>query len=457
MGSSLELLVSALRKRGVRIAFEDGQGPEVKRRALQATTFNGAIELGARALVECADEPTVQSVVRVAASEGVPLAVVAGGHDMWARGFVDGNLILDVRRMSQVRADPAAGEVTVGGGTLTRDVLAALPDEMVTVTGTLLGVGLTGLAIGGGYGTLTSRFGLSADCIRRARVVLADGTVATASEEEDADLLWALRGGGSGMGVVTALTLALHPLPKVLNAMLTWPLDHAKEAMLHAQDLLQRHPVELSFFMGFLTVPAGEKVLFTIPFWTGNSAAGEALLQALASRDGAHLVYQRWSTFKETFNEEAEKAWPKGRHYHLLTRTLRTLNAGAIDILVEGARRMPAPTSAIILHDFHGTPASVPRNATAFALREDHFVVEIIAHWEPAAECDRGVERSWAERLDVELSHVALPGGYTNLLKPSEIDRVRQFYGASATRLLEIKRRVDPADLFRSGVGRLVG
>jgi hypothetical protein len=117
---------------------------------------------------------------------------------------------------------------------------------------------------------------------------------------------------------------------------------------------------------------------------------------------------------------------------------------------------MPAPSSAIVLHDFHGAPADVPRHATAFPLREDHFMVEVIAGWNHSPERDQGVEKSWAEQLDVELSNLALPGGYTNLLKPSEINRVRDFYGASTTRLLEIKRRVDPTDLFRCGVGRLV-
>jgi hypothetical protein len=116
---------------------------------------------------------------------------------------------------------------------------------------------------------------------------------------------------------------------------------------------------------------------------------------------------------------------------------------------------MLPPTSAIVVHDFHGTPAAVPWNATAFPLREEHFVVEIIAGWNPSAQGDSGVETRWVEQLDVDLSNVALPGGYANLLAPSDTHRVRQLYGASSARLLEIKRRVDPGDLFRSGVGRL--
>lgn len=116
---------------------------------------------------------------------------------------------------------------------------------------------------------------------------------------------------------------------------------------------------------------------------------------------------------------------------------------------------MPGPSAAIAVHDFHGTPADVPSHATAFALRENHFVVEVIAQWDHSAEGDPVCTRGWVQQLDAELSRIALPGGYTNLLKPSETARVREFYGASCARLLEIKRRVDPDDLFRSGVGRL--
>jgi FAD/FMN-containing dehydrogenase len=217
MASTLETLLLGLNKRDIRTVSRDSRNRGVFRDAL----FNGRLEPGGLALANCKNEADVQAVVRLAADTGIPLAVLAGGHDTWARAFADDNLILDLRQLSQVHTDPTASEVTIGGGVLTRNLLAALPDDTVTVTGSCLSVGMTGLALGGGYGTLTPRFGLAADCIRRARVVLADGSIAIASEKEDADLLWALQGGGSGFGVVTSLTLAVHRLPKVLKGVLT--------------------------------------------------------------------------------------------------------------------------------------------------------------------------------------------------------------------------------------------
>jgi hypothetical protein len=451
MASTLETLISGLNNCDIRTVIHDTQNRAVFREAL----FNGRLEPGGRALAACEDEADVQAAVRLAADTGTPLAVLAGGHDIWGRGFTDNNLILDLRHLSRVHAAPAAREVTIGGGVLTRDLLAGLPVDTVTVTGSCLSVGMTGLALGGGYGALSPRFGLAADCIQRARVVLADGSIALASEEEDADLLWALRGGGSGFGVVTSLTLAVHRLAKVLKAVIVWPLEQAKEVLLHVQDLLDRHPVELSSLASFVSMPTGNKVLMVAPVWTGDALTGEELLRALSSLPGARCLQRSWVPYKDTLPEENEKNWPKGRNYFLRTRNLRRLDAGTIDTLMEGARGMPPPFSVIMLHDFHGTPAEVPSHATAFPLRENHFMVEMLAGWDNSLGPGSRHEMGWADRLDRELSRIACTGGYINLLEPSEVDRVRQFYGSAARRLLETKHRVDPHDLFRSGAGRL--
>lgn len=421
---------------------------------LAGVLFNGAVEARALRLTACADEADVQRAVRAAATDATPVAVVGGGHDMWGRGFVEGNAILDVRAMTRIEVDAEAGEVTVGGGALAGDLVAALPRDRAAVTGTILGVGMTGLTLGGGYGTLNGRFGLASDNLLRARVVLADGSVVVASDREDRDLLWALRGGGSGFGVVTEMTLALHHLPRTLTGMVFVALDHAPAAMRAAQELIDAHATDVGLFMGFMTGPDGTPALFLAPLWTGDPEPGEALLRRLSGLQGATPVGQRWTTYKDSFDPEGEKAFPKGARYHLLTRTLRRLDDVAIEVLVEGARRIGA-TDAIILHDFHGAAARIEPDATAFALREDHFVVEVIANW-PATGVGGTARRGWADTLDRDLARIALPGGYAGLLAPSEARRVVEFYGANAARLMDVKQRVDPQDLFRSGIGRIV-
>jgi FAD/FMN-containing dehydrogenase len=416
--------------------------------------FNGAVKPQALSLTACVDEADVQRAVRTAANEGTPIAVVGGGHDMWGRGFVPGNALLDLGAMSKIHIDADAGEATLGGGALAGDLIAALPAGRAAVTGTILGVGMTGLTLAGGYGVLNGRFGLASDNLLRARVVLADGTLVIASESENADLLWALRGGGSGFGVVTEMTLRLHSLPQVLSGMVFVALDHAPAAMRAAQELIDEHPFDVGLFMGFMMGPGGGPALFLAPLWTGEEQTGEALIRRLGSLDGAIPVGHRWTTYRDSFDPESEKAFPKGAHYHLLTRTLRRLDDAAIQLLVDGARQIEG-TDAIILHDFHGAAAGVRRDATAFALRDDHFVVEVIANW-PTTSVDGSTRREWAEKLDRDLAQIALPGGYAGLLPPSDARRVVEFYGDNANRLIAIKKHLDPGDLFRSGIGRLV-
>jgi FAD/FMN-containing dehydrogenase len=314
---------------------------------------------------------------------------------------------------------------------------------------------VTGFTLGGGYGPLNNRFGLASDCIKRARLVIADGSVLDVSESENPDLLWALRGGGGGLGVVTSLTIALHSTPSVLSGMIVWPLASAKEALLETQALLERHPVELSLFTGFMTPPNSEKCFFISLMYTGDRHMGESIVEALSSIDGSSIVDQRWCHFKETFNEENEKAFPKGRCYYATTRTLERISEPVVEMLVEAAYSMSTPTSAIVIHDFHGVPTQVSPGATAFVLRNSHFVVEAIAAWDGGSREEGAVHCKWADDLSSALAVIAIPGGYVSMLSPDDIDRVRLFYGKSLQRLRDVKKQTDPHDLFRSAVGRV--
>ena len=429
---------------------------ERARHAIASAAFNGAVTPRPLAIVACRDERAVQAALRVASDHETPVSVLVGGHDFSGRGFGKGNLVLDLRPMSSVRLASDRHTVTVEGGALTRDLLEGLPPDLVTVTGTIQSVGVAGLTMAGGYGRLNSRFGLAADCLVGARIVLADGSIAIAGQDGDADLLWALRGGGGGFGAITAMTMAVHHVPRVLTATVLFGLDRARDALLRAQELIDRHPVELSLFMAFITPPGGSPTLLLGPLWSGEATAGEALLQEMTTLPGAVTPQQGWSSYRDTFDEEIEKAYPKGRHYHLPTRTLRRIDPRAAEFLVESARAMTAsPHLSIVIHDAHGAIAQVAPDTTAFPLRDAHYVVQVVAGWHPSPEDDGERYRVWADGLCSALEDISLPGGYPNLLTPDETDRVRAFYGAAAERLLRVKRRVDPRDLFRSAIGRL--
>jgi FAD/FMN-containing dehydrogenase len=418
--------------------------------------FNGAVRPEALGLVRCRDASHVSALVQLAAKHGVPIAVLCGGHDLSGRAFARGNLVLDIRDLSSVIVDRENMTVTVGGGTLTGELMDQLPPDLVTPGGTVSSVGVAGLALAGGYGRLTSTLGLASDCLEQAEIVLADGSLALASETDDPELLWALRGGGSGFGVVTSLRLRLHHLPEILTGMVIYPLEEAKNVLLFCQELIDRHPSELNLFMGFMTGPASQPVLFVSPTWTGERAVGEKLLEELHAWNLALTIQRGWVSYKDTFDEEAEKAWPKGRNYNLPTQSVHRLNEDNISALIEGARSFTSPFSALVIHDFHGRPTEVEPDATAFHLRLPHFVIEIIAAWDGSSKDAEAVHFAWSQTVSDRLGAIAIPGGYPNLLSPGEAGRARLFYGQSCARLQAIKMRVDPHDLFRSAVGRLL-
>lgn len=430
------------------------RAPSVASLRLGEAVYNGILGPTGLALVDCHDEAAVQRAVRFAADESLPVAVLNGGHDPWGRGLRDDHLVLNVRPIRHVSIDAENRRATIGGGALAEDVLAVLPNEFAIATGTVTSVGMVGLTSGGGYGMLTSRVGLASDSLLAARVVLADGSVAIADERHDSDLLWALRGGGTGFGVVTEMTIALHALPNLLAALVVVPLDAAEQAMLLAQTLIDENPVELGLFMGLMMTPGGP-ALVQSPLWSGGREQGESIVDQLAAVPGAQCIQRRWTSFRNSFDPGLEKAWPKGHHYHFLSRNITRLDEAAIKCLIASAHRIISPTQAIVLHDFHGTAARVGAAETAFALRNDHYVVEAIAGWDPNSGADVLALRNWVDSTILDLESVSLPGGYSNLLGPEESDRVRDFYGASGTRLRIVKNRVDPHDMFRSAIGRL--
>ena len=423
--------------------------------AMAGALLNAAIVPQAHAMIACRTEVDVQRAVRSAAREGERLAVVSGGHDMFGRAFEARNVVLDLRPMKTIRIDEAAGHVTVGPGVLSGELLAALPADRAVVVGLCLSVGVVGFALAGGYGDLTSRFGLGSDGLVGARVVLADGEVVEASERANADLLWALRGGGGGFGVVTSATFAVRHVPQVLAATIVAPLDAAADALCSLQAALDASPRELSIMTTFATPPGGEASLVLPVIWTGDPAAGERIVRDLSRAIGGTRVASRTCAYRDSFDPEVQKTWPRGHGYQIRTRTIDRLDSRSIAILVEGARRLPSPMDVMFLHDFHGAATEIDAGATAFPLRTPHFVVEMVGIWGEGRAEQARVGRAWVEAVAESLNPVATAGGYPNLLGPDELGRVQAHYGANAGRLIDLKRRFDPHDRFRSAVGRL--
>ena len=293
-------------------------------RQIGASLWNADVAPDVLALVECRSAADVQQAVRVASDYGALISTLGGGHDWAGRAAGRGSITVDLRQLKAVELNRDRSAVTIGGGTLIDHVLAGIPDDLAIVTGTISTVGVTGLTLGGGYGKLNSSYGLALDTMTRAEVVLADGSIVVASDQDDAELFWALRGGGGNFGVVTSITLATHRLPRVLTGLIFVPLSSAKASLIDLQAILDDSGDELSVFAALMTVPSGDRGLILGPMWTGEEWAGERALQTLSGLQGAQTLAQGWSTYRATYDKKFEETWPKGRGY----RWTRTTSKG---------------------------------------------------------------------------------------------------------------------------------
>lgn len=419
------------------------------------TVWNGAVNRYPALIAWCAGEADVAAAVRVARDYGLPLSVRGGGHDWAGRALRDGGLVIDLTGMRTVELNPADQLATAGGGATAGDVLtAARPYQLAAVTGTVKAVGLAGLTLAGGYGPLNGRHGLALDNLVSARVVLADGRVVTASEAGDPDLIWALRGGGGAFGVVTEAAYRIHPLASVLAGFVFYPLDQAETVLRGYRDLIATAPDELTVMTGFCTGPDGQPVLFLFPVWSGGQDREEQVRDSL-NQLGPPLMSQVGRMAYEDALSLFNPMVVDGRHYSLRTRWLATPADAAGQLLTEAARGFTSPYSAIAVHHFHGAAARVGPADTAFALRRDHVMVEVVTAWEPG---DPGQDQHqrWADQLSDGLVPHAIPGGYPNLLGADDRERTLLAYGPNLTRLRALQQRFDPDGLFSTAVGSTV-
>ncbi len=413
--------------------------------------WNGKVNKHPAALVRCANAQDVLHTVRWARSHGLALSVCGAG-----RALCDDAIVIDGSLMRAVSIDPEARIARVQGGATIGDfTLAAQKDGLATTTGTISSVGMAGLTLGGGYGPLMGAYGLVADSLLSAQVVIAEGQLVTASATEHADLFWGLRGGGGNFGVVVSLEYHLHPLTTVLAGLLLYPLDQARAVLRYYDEFITTAPDALTIQHGFIQMPDGMPVLFLSPVYCGPLEAGEWVLAPLRAT-GKPLTDQIQPITYDALVHTIDALFPKGRHYSIQTRSLAGLRAETIEALVESAQRFSSPFSGISIHHFHGAASRVSASETAFAPRQDHLLVEIVAGWEPQSPAEDQRHVQWAQASSDALAPYALKGGYINLLDEGEQERVPLTFGPNYVRLLDLKRTYDPDDVFHSTIGHII-
>jgi FAD/FMN-containing dehydrogenase len=412
----------------------------------------GAPQRQAAYVVNCRNVDEVRLTVSAARARNLPLSVRGGGQDWVGQPLRQERLVVDLSAMRGVVIDPVARVAVVEGGATSTDVIrAAQSHGLVAVTGNFGSVGMAGFTLSGGYGSLTPKFGLALDNLLAADVVLEDGSVVTADNTTNGELFWALRGGGGNFGIVVSMRIRLHRLGEVLGGMILFARHDSHSILANYADFIAGAPDELSVVAGLFPIRGPELTVMLVPTWCGDPVRGEQAISELRSlgkpihaRVGS-LTYADMIATQDTCIENRRK-------YAIETRWLADLKPDAISTLISSGATRSSPTSSILLHHFHGAGTRVASSATAFGLRRRHFMVEIVASWEPETQHDAGRHRQWAKNLSLALERDSIPGGYVKPLAPNAYEQIDSAYGCNALRLRRLKKRFDPDGVFCSAL-----
>ncbi len=414
--------------------------------------WNGAVKARPALFAVCQKTQDVAAAIRTARDHGLPISVRSGGHDWAGRALRDDALVIDLTGMRGIEVDSGNRVASCQGGTRGIDLCdAAAPHSLVGMTSNCGPVGLAGLYLGGGYGPLSAKYGLASDNLLGADLVLADGRTLRVSNSENPELLWALRGGGGNFGVVTSLSVRLQPAAPLLAGIMLFPLSDAGTVLRGYATLMAQAGDELTIGAGMLCGPDGTPAAFLAPVWNGGLARGEELIRELRTL-GKPLLEQVGVMSYGDLLRMYDNYTVNGRHYDIQTRWMSDLTPEAIELLVRAGRHMTSPFSIINLHHLHGAATRAHPDSAAFAQRRKHFMLEMIAGWEPSSFEKGDVHRQWGWNLTQALTPFALPGAYPNIVGPREGDRARLAFGNNLRRLQEIKRQYDPDGVFAPSI-----
>jgi FAD/FMN-containing dehydrogenase len=420
--------------------------------------FNGMIDRSPALIARCASADDVVLAVNLARERGLDVSVYGGGHGVTGAAVCDGGLCIDLRGMKGIDVDPEARTVRAEAGLNWGEFDAATQAHGLAVTGgRVTDTGIAGLALGSGSGWIERKFGFTCDNLIAAEVVTADGRRVVASETENADLFWGLRGGGGNFGIVTAFRFQLHELgPIVLGGMLVYPAAMAREVVRFWRDFMLDAPDEVGGGLAFITAPPadfvpepvrGHPVVGVIVSYAGPPDEGEAVLAPLRAfgPPGVDLVQPMPYVAVQQLLDPGN---PKGVRNYWSADFYDALPDEAVDVLVEHATNPVSPLSQMTMVPGGGAIARVPDDATAFGQRTAAFNIHYLSMWTDPADDARNIE--YTKAISTAMKPWSTGRAYLNFIGDEGPGRVEAAFGPEKyAKLRALKTKWDPTNLFR--------
>ena len=409
---------------------------------------NGLIDkrptLSARSL----NSADIADAVRFGRSEGLEISIRGGGHNPAGKAVTSGGLMIDLAAMRGTYADPMRRRARVQGGANWNDYNRATAQHGLASTGGVVSTtGVAGLTLGGGLGWLMGRFGMASDNLRSVELVTAEGEVLQVDDDSDPELFWGLRGGGGNFGVAASFEFEVYPIDIVLGGIVAYPLSEALRVLAPYQEITADPPDELVSFFGLVHAPdgSGNKIVAVPVCYCGEISAGEPLVAPVRSA-GTPAVDLIGPMPYAALNTMLDGAYPRGARNYWRSAFLKELNDEVLGVLVDAFERVPSPMTSILIEHFHGAVTRVDPTATAYPHREPGYNFAITGEWLDPADDDANIE--WIRATFDAVAPYTANAVYMNYLGDDEGERVRAAYGPNWDRLVTLKRRWDPDNVF---------
>ncbi len=412
------------------------------------TIPNAMIDRRPAIIARCVGAADVVACVRLAREHDLLVAVRGGGHSVAGKSVCDGGIMIDMSAMKGIRVDPAGRTVRAETGlTLGEFDRETQAFGLATTLGTVSKTGIAGLTLGGGWGHLHAKYGLALDNVIGADVVTADGRLLTANASENTDLFWGVRGSGGNLGIVTSLEYRLHEVGAILGGAVFYPATKAREVLRFFREFAESIPDELVIQCGSLTTPDGVPVFAVAGCYCGPTSEGEKVLKPLRSFGSpvadifSAINYIQMQSLFDAF-------FPPGRHTYVKSNFIRTLSDDAMEAIAEYAGKSPSRYSfAPFIEHWHGAATRAGVTDTAFPHRLYSYNLMFWSNWESPSEAENNVQ--WTRDAWNILRPYLVEGSYGNYVSDEGDPFARAAYGPNYERLVTLKNKYDPTNLFR--------